>query len=187
MCSSDLSEKSASKMTMVLVERARAAIGKGANDPQLEAAGAQVSEEAAKSRRRRGRKERSQRLRDEGAGLRAWAMRRGSALDNFHGAVVIAVVAVRVVQAAIDEKVDVVAVRHGFVAAAGAVHVARLVAGARGRAAFGVGVGDGDGVLLHAAFMRVVQVAFLQVVHVTTRSEERRVGKECRSRWSPYH
>ena len=24
-------------------------------------------------------------------------------------------------------------------------------------------------------------------VDVTTRSEERRVGKECRSRWSPYH
>ena len=24
-------------------------------------------------------------------------------------------------------------------------------------------------------------------VHLTTRSEERRVGKECRSRWSPYH
>ena len=24
-------------------------------------------------------------------------------------------------------------------------------------------------------------------VHITTRSEERRVGKECRSRWSPYH
>src|SRR5260370_36433349 len=23
--------------------------------------------------------------------------------------------------------------------------------------------------------------------HETTRSEERRVGKECRSRWSPYH
>ena len=23
--------------------------------------------------------------------------------------------------------------------------------------------------------------------HVTYRSEERRVGKECRSRWSPYH
>ena len=42
------SEKSASKMTMVLVERARAAIGKGANEPQLEGAGAQVSEEAAK-------------------------------------------------------------------------------------------------------------------------------------------
>src|SRR5256886_3337454 len=25
------------------------------------------------------------------------------------------------------------------------------------------------------------------VVHVRVRSEERRVGKECRSRWSPYH
>jgi len=24
-------------------------------------------------------------------------------------------------------------------------------------------------------------------VPITTRSEERRVGKECRSRWSPYH
>ena len=24
-------------------------------------------------------------------------------------------------------------------------------------------------------------------VSMTTRSEERRVGKECRSRWSPYH
>ena len=30
----------------------------------------------------------------------------------------------------------------------------------------------------------------LEVTHVameSTRSEERRVGKECRSRWSPYH
>ena len=26
-----------------------------------------------------------------------------------------------------------------------------------------------------------------QRVFITTRSEERRVGKECRSRWSPYH
>ena len=27
----------------------------------------------------------------------------------------------------------------------------------------------------------------LGAVDVMTRSEERRVGKECRSRWSPYH
>ena len=33
-----------------------------------------------------------------------------------------------------------------------------------------------------------VRVDFLQeMAAVTTRSEERRVGKECRSRWSPYH
>ena len=25
------------------------------------------------------------------------------------------------------------------------------------------------------------------ITGITTRSEERRVGKECRSRWSPYH
>jgi len=29
--------------------------------------------------------------------------------------------------------------------------------------------------------------ASLTGVHERTRSEERRVGKECRSRWSPYH
>ena len=28
---------------------------------------------------------------------------------------------------------------------------------------------------------------FKNIVIATTRSEERRVGKECRSRWSPYH
>ena len=29
--------------------------------------------------------------------------------------------------------------------------------------------------------------ALKQLVHKLARSEERRVGKECRSRWSPYH
>src|SRR3712207_9070742 len=28
---------------------------------------------------------------------------------------------------------------------------------------------------------------YMDGIHVTARSEERRVGKECRSRWSPYH
>ena len=27
----------------------------------------------------------------------------------------------------------------------------------------------------------------LPIIHGKDRSEERRVGKECRSRWSPYH
>ena len=31
-------------------------------------------------------------------------------------------------------------------------------------------------------------VTFVQsTYHITVRSEERRVGKECRYRWSPYH
>ena len=29
--------------------------------------------------------------------------------------------------------------------------------------------------------------SFTEAVELLTRSEERRVGKECRSRWSPYH
>ena len=29
--------------------------------------------------------------------------------------------------------------------------------------------------------------AWLYCTYATSRSEERRVGKECRSRWSPYH
>ena len=28
---------------------------------------------------------------------------------------------------------------------------------------------------------------WIQRINAATRSEERRVGKECRSRWSPYH
>ena len=30
-------------------------------------------------------------------------------------------------------------------------------------------------------------VSFILVIFFSLRSEERRVGKECRSRWSPYH
>ena len=32
-----------------------------------------------------------------------------------------------------------------------------------------------------------LKAALLSAVPSSTRSEERRVGKECRSRWSPYH
>jgi len=39
-------------------------------------------------------------------------------------------------------------------------------------------------VLLDAQFIGVIQVL---VYAGAIRSEERRVGKECRSRWSPYH
>ena len=45
-----------------------------------------------------------------------------------------------------------------------------------GRAIFGIEDHEG------AAYLAVFSVA-----KVVSRSEERRVGKECRSRWSPYH
>ena len=40
----------------------------------------------------------------------------------------------------------------------------------------------------HALLAEAAQEAGAQIHNgQTTRSEERRVGKECRSRWSPYH
>src|SRR5256885_16522062 len=47
--------------------------------------------------------------------------------------------------------------------------------------------------LVHTAFMYTVMYAAFQrlpapaIAALSFRSEERRVGKECRSRWSPYH
>ena len=40
------------------------------------------------------------------------------------------------------------------------------------------------GMIMLIVYVGAVAVLFLFVV---MRSEERRVGKECRSRWSPYH
>ena len=42
-------------------------------------------------------------------------------------------------------------------------------------------------VLLSILFLHIDTPLFKAVSINTTRSEERRVGKECRSRWSPYH
>ena len=55
-------------------------------------------------------------------------------------------------------------------------------------------VRKGDRVLIECATggvgvlaMQMARHAGAEVTGLTTRSEERRVGKECRSRWSPYH
>ena len=45
--------------------------------------------------------------------------------------------------------------------------------------------GDGDAALLYLALLR--HHGTVQPRSLYNRSEERRVGKECRSRWSPYH
>ena len=44
----------------------------------------------------------------------------------------------------------------------------------------------GKGMLFYSVAF-VSTVLFLLVLNFFRRSEERRVGKECRSRWSPYH
>ena len=43
----------------------------------------------------------------------------------------------------------------------------------------------GGGVCYRGALPVAEEMA--KTYHVVLRSEERRVGKECRSRWSPYH
>ena len=65
----------------------------------------------------------------------------------------------------------------------------------------GVGVGPGDAELITLKAVRVLNEtgviavprtkgeknAAFDIAAANVRSEERRVGKECRSRWSPYH
>ena len=42
--------------------------------------------------------------------------------------------------------------------------------------------------MAHAPVGRVIsKLAVPTIISMLVRSEERRVGKECRSRWSPYH
>ena len=36
-------------------------------------------------------------------------------------------------------------------------------------------------------WLDAIKAQFKRIIWPTKRSEERRVGKECRSRWSPYH
>ena len=41
--------------------------------------------------------------------------------------------------------------------------------------------------IIALTILPALSCAAIAYVTILTRSEERRVGKECRSRWSPYH
>src|SRR3712207_6213144 len=64
-----------------------------------------------------------------------------------------------------------------------AVVVATGVTAIGGREVLGVDVGDSEDEVFWRGFLTELKKRGLNGV----RSEERRVGKECRSRWSPYH
>ena len=49
----------------------------------------------------------------------------------------------------------------------------------------GFGVSAIIALLINTPFALIVAAAFF--IYSTAKIEERRVGKECRSRWSPYH
>jgi hypothetical protein len=80
--------------------------------------------------------------------------------------VVVAVVAMRMVQVPVDQKVDVIAVRHRLVAAPGPVLVSRLMAFATvlRRAALGVLCRYLDHMLVDMVCVRVMQVPIVQII-----------------------
>jgi hypothetical protein len=80
--------------------------------------------------------------------------------------VIVAVIAMRMMQMTLDAVVDVVAMRHRVMPAAGPMHMGRLMPGAAmvGGAAVGIGAGHFDHMFVDMPLMRVVQVAVMQVV-----------------------
>lgn len=90
-------------------------------------------------------------------------------LFHFDFTVVVAVVAVGVVQVAVDQVVDVVAVRDRLVTAAGAVHMVSIVAVAvvLGCATGRIGIIHFQFVLHDGAIgLLVMQMAVVQVIHM---------------------
>ncbi len=87
-------------------------------------------------------------------------------LSALHLAVVVAVAAVRVMQVALHQVIGMVAVRHGFMAAARAVLVGLVMAaaGVFRRALAGILLAHGQLVLFHVLALDVVQVAVVQVI-----------------------
>ena len=83
-----------------------------------------------------------------------------------HGAMVVAVIAVRVMQMAVHQVIDMVAVRDLRMAAIGAVLVGLVVslAAVLGRALGRIGRTDGQGVLLDLVAFDVVQMAVVQII-----------------------
>ena len=93
---------------------------------------------------------------------------RAGASGDRQRAVVVAMIAVRMVQMAADQVIDVVAVRHRFVPAAGPMHMTGAMAGTvvLRRAAVRIGGADGDHVLVDMVAMHVVQMAVVQEIDV---------------------
>ena len=88
------------------------------------------------------------------------------ALRLLEGAVVVAVVAMRMMQVSVDQIVDVIAVGHRLVAAPGPVLMSGLMAFAPVllRAALGVLCGYLDHVLVDVVCVRVMQVPIVQII-----------------------
>jgi hypothetical protein len=81
-------------------------------------------------------------------------------------AVVVAVIAVRMVQVAVDDIVDVIPMRYRFMAAPGSVNVARFVAAASMRPLFGSLGADFESVLVYMIAVRMMQMTVMQIINM---------------------
>jgi hypothetical protein len=82
--------------------------------------------------------------------------------------VIVAVIAVRMMQPAVDQIIDVIAMRHGFMAAIRPVPVRCVVAAGVELwiAAVRIAVTDGDDMLFGAAVLGMLKVAVIQIIDV---------------------
>jgi hypothetical protein len=83
---------------------------------------------------------------------------------ELHGPVIIAVITVRMVQPAVYEIVDVVAVRHRLVSAIWTVCVR---ATDFRRALHGICGVDREGVLIHVVLVHMMEMPIMKVIHMT--------------------
>ena len=88
---------------------------------------------------------------------------------------IVAMIAMRMVQAAVDEVVDMVAVRNRFVAAIGTVHMVVAVSDMIGqrRAFVRVLFADFDDMHVGMVFMGMMKVAVVQIVDVAVMLDRR--------------
>ena len=80
--------------------------------------------------------------------------------------VIVAMSVVWMMQSAVNQIINVIAVRNASVAAVGAMNVLLVVAFRPERAFVRIRSTDGDGVLVHMVAMRMMQMAVVQIIHV---------------------
>jgi len=96
-------------------------------------------------------------------------------LGQFDRAVIVAVVAMRVMQVAVHEIINVVAMGNGFMPAAGAMLVVGVVTAALmfGRALLRILAADVNDVLVHMVLVRMMEVAIVEIIDMAVVHDRR--------------
>jgi len=91
---------------------------------------------------------------------------RGKLFYNLKRPVVVAMVAVRMMQASVNKVINVIAVRNGGMAAIGTMNVLPVVAFRAQRAFVGIDVAHRDDMFVHMIAMRMMQMAVVKIIHM---------------------